>query len=315
MFSKAVRRLLADDDLVGPNQERVHNYLMGRNDNCGHDRAVGDQLAQRCPTLGERLRAEWDFLHSANAELADLGMHQFMELGVGFPVPGWNLHDTVTLSYRGPAEVQPRVVYVAADRLVATHGRAMLVNYALESHERPTDFVVYDAEIAYRTLLDTIRADKVHRCLVRERTDRASEYLRQARADYDALDAAAQFTSGRARLLAAAERVARWEGVPSSVIQAHARLDDTDAAALERALAEHPGFTPLYLDIPAVAERIGVDPATMRSYKSRGMMPPPGMEVSDRPAWEWDVIERWVKDRRGQAWAAGTTADETGRRS
>lgn len=174
---------------------------------------------------------------------------------------------------------------------------------------------VYDAEIAYRTLVDTIRADKVHRRLVRERTDRASEYLRQARADYDALDAAAQFTSGRARLLAAAERVARWEGVPSSVFQAHARLDDTDAAALERALAEHPGFTPLYLDIPAVAERIGVDPATMRSYKSRGMMPPPGMEVSDRPAWEWDVIERWVKDRRGQAWAAGTTADEAGRRS
>lgn len=43
--------------------------------------------------------------------------------------------------------------------------------------------------------------------------------------------------------------------------------------------------TPLYLDIQAVSERIRLEAATVHSCKAWGMMPEPGMVVSDRCAW------------------------------
>ncbi|WP_280264680.1 helix-turn-helix transcriptional regulator [Nocardia wallacei] len=183
---------------------------------------------------------------------------------------------------------------------------------------------VHDAERAYHVLVDTIRAEMVWNRLVRERRERAARYLREARAAYDGLNPREQFEFGHAQLMGAADRVARWEHVRLSDIAAAAQLTERDVEGVQNYLDELPRedfdgrptsyITPLYLDIPAVAERIGVEDATVRSYKTRGMLPVPGLEVSGRSAWEWDVIERWIVQRRGQDWAAGTTADEAGRR-
>ncbi|WP_435592752.1 hypothetical protein [Nocardia sp. bgisy118] len=57
-----------------------------------------------------------------------------------------------------------------------------------------------------------------------------------------------------------------------------------------------------------------MDVATVRSYRHKGMLPEPDMELGDRVGWQWRTIESWIKTRRGQGWAAGTTADESGRR-
>ncbi len=43
-------------------------------------------------------------------------------------------------------------------------------------------------------------------------------------------------------------------------------------------------------------------------------MPEPAPITADKPIWEWRVIEQWHCARRGQGWAAVTTADLTGHR-
>lgn len=59
------------------------------------------------------------------------------------------------------------------------------------------------------------------------------------------------------------------------------------------------------LDSSAVAELIGVKPATIRTYRHRGDMPPPDRTIGRTPVWLRDTIDRWLAERPGQGVGGG----------
>jgi predicted DNA-binding transcriptional regulator AlpA len=61
-----------------------------------------------------------------------------------------------------------------------------------------------------------------------------------------------------------------------------------------------------YLDIPAVAQILGVEPATVSRYKYRDpTFPKPDIVLSGRAGWRRDVIEEWIATRPGQGAGGG----------
>ncbi len=44
-----------------------------------------------------------------------------------------------------------------------------------------------------------------------------------------------------------------------------------------------------------IAERLGVERATVDMWKYRGLLPEPKWTVGGRPAWNWTDIERWAR--------------------
>lgn len=46
-----------------------------------------------------------------------------------------------------------------------------------------------------------------------------------------------------------------------------------------------------------IAELLGIEPATIRSYASRGQMPAPSGKVGRTPYWDKDDIEPWIAER------------------
>ena len=43
-----------------------------------------------------------------------------------------------------------------------------------------------------------------------------------------------------------------------------------------------------------IAERLGVEPQTVHTWRQRGVLPEPRWTVSGKPAWEWAEIEQWA---------------------
>ncbi|MFF0547253.1 helix-turn-helix transcriptional regulator [Nocardia thailandica] len=168
---------------------------------------------------------------------------------------------------------------------------------------------VFDPAATYNVLVDTLRAERVYNRLIRERRERAATLLHKARGPYADLDASAKWrarSSGRGpykNLLLVAMRVGLWHGVDLALVSAESGLDEEEMALVQQWMEEDGTFTPIFLDVNAVAERINVDPATVRSYLNRGRIPPPAPVTLDKPVWEWRVIERWNRSRRGQGWA------------
>ena len=52
------------------------------------------------------------------------------------------------------------------------------------------------------------------------------------------------------------------------------------------------------LDVRAVAELLGVKPASVRQHNFRGTIPAPDYRVSGRPAWKIETITAWMRVRR-----------------
>jgi len=67
----------------------------------------------------------------------------------------------------------------------------------------------------------------------------------------------------------------------------------------------------LYVDLPRIATRLGVNDATARSYRSRGEMPESEVQLGKTPGWTIDTIEAWIARRPG----AGSRTDLKGRTS
>jgi hypothetical protein len=44
-----------------------------------------------------------------------------------------------------------------------------------------------------------------------------------------------------------------------------------------------------------VAERLGVKPQTVHTWRQRRLMPEPRWTVSGQPAWDWAEIEAWAR--------------------
>jgi hypothetical protein len=44
-----------------------------------------------------------------------------------------------------------------------------------------------------------------------------------------------------------------------------------------------------------IADRLGVKPQTVHTWRQRNLMPEPRWSVSGQPAWEWSEIQEWAK--------------------
>ncbi|MEI5101294.1 SAM-dependent methyltransferase [Streptomyces sp. PmtG] len=124
---------------------RVWNYWLGGKDNYQVDRAVGDQVTEMFPGIGEVARADRAFLGRAVAHLvADRDVRQLLDIGTGLPT-GENTHE---VAQRHAPDA--RVVYVDNDPIVLTHAQALLTS----SPEGVTTYIDEDARNA-RSILDT----------------------------------------------------------------------------------------------------------------------------------------------------------------
>jgi hypothetical protein len=102
---------------TGVHSARRYNYWLGGTSNFEADRASGDAIATRFPSVPLSARENRKFLGRAVKYLAtEAGVRQFLDIGTGIPAPG-NTH-----------EVAPdaQVVYVDNDPLVLAHAKALL---------------------------------------------------------------------------------------------------------------------------------------------------------------------------------------------
>ncbi|WP_197281001.1 helix-turn-helix transcriptional regulator [Microbacterium sp. No. 7] len=59
-------------------------------------------------------------------------------------------------------------------------------------------------------------------------------------------------------------------------------------------------MTQHYLSPKEVAERIGVEPETVRTYAARGRMPEPDATIGFIKGWLPETIDEWAASRPGQ---------------
>ncbi|WP_436840298.1 SAM-dependent methyltransferase [Streptomyces flavofungini] len=122
---------------------RVWNYWLGGKDNYAVDRAVGEQVVEMFPGIGEVARADRAFLGRAVAHLVgDAGIRQLLDIGTGLPT-GDNTHEVAQR-----LAPDARVVYVDNDPIVLTHASALLTS----SPEGTTAYIDADARDTERIL-------------------------------------------------------------------------------------------------------------------------------------------------------------------
>lgn len=118
-----------------PHTARIWNYWLGGKDNYEVDRAVGDQIRQLHPGIGDYARADRLFLGRAVRHLvADRGIRQFLDIGTGLPTAD-NTHEVAQR-----IAPESRIVYVDNDPLVLAHARALLTS----TPEGRTDYLDAD---------------------------------------------------------------------------------------------------------------------------------------------------------------------------
>jgi S-adenosyl methyltransferase len=102
---------------------RVYDYWLGGKDNFEPDRAYGDALEARVPSIRLTARMNRLFLGRAVRFLAaEAGLRQFLDIGTGLPTAN-NTHQVA----QGIAPAS-RVVYTDNDPLVLVHARALLTS-------------------------------------------------------------------------------------------------------------------------------------------------------------------------------------------
>lgn len=62
-----------------------------------------------------------------------------------------------------------------------------------------------------------------------------------------------------------------------------------------------------YLDGPALARRLGIEPGTVRKMQQRGVLPKPDLVIAGRPAWHWLTVRSIEQHRRGPGRPATTS--------
>lgn len=99
---------------------RRYDYFLGGKDNFAVDRASGDLIAARFPTIRTAALENRRFMRRAVSTLAKAGIDQFLDIGTGIPTQP-NLHQVAHAV--NPAAT---VVYVDNSPLVLVHARALL---------------------------------------------------------------------------------------------------------------------------------------------------------------------------------------------
>ncbi|GLW34685.1 SAM-dependent methyltransferase [Actinoplanes regularis] len=118
-----------------PHSARLWNYWLGGKDNFASDRAAGDEIARRFPSIVDLAVADRAFLRRVVRHLVEQeGIRQILDIGTGLPT-GDNTHQVAQ-------SIAPdtRIVYVDNDPLVLVHARALLTSTA----EGATDYIEAD---------------------------------------------------------------------------------------------------------------------------------------------------------------------------
>ncbi|MFI1996845.1 SAM-dependent methyltransferase [Actinoplanes sp. NPDC020271] len=110
-------------DWTVPRAGRVYDYLLGGKDHRAPDRAMGQDLLAAFPTARTAAAATRAFLQRAVRILTGEGIHQFLDIGAGIPLPGCT-HEIA----QSIAPVS-RVVYVDIDPVVMQHIQARHVSH------------------------------------------------------------------------------------------------------------------------------------------------------------------------------------------
>jgi S-adenosyl methyltransferase len=127
---------------------RIWNYWLGGKDNYPVDRAVGDQIRQLHPGIGDYARADRVFLQRAVRYLAgEAGIRQFLDIGTGLPTAD-NTHQVAQA-----VAPESRIVYVDNDPLVLVHARALLTS----TPEGACDYIDADMRDPAKILAEAAR--------------------------------------------------------------------------------------------------------------------------------------------------------------
>ncbi|MFJ5926499.1 SAM-dependent methyltransferase [Kitasatospora sp. NPDC092948] len=107
-------------DIHRPHSARVNDYFLGGTTNFEPDRDLAAMLLALLPSAPVAAQANRAFMRRTTRMLAQRGITQFLEVGIGIP-DSPDLHEVAQ-------EVDPacRVVYADNDAIVLTHGQALL---------------------------------------------------------------------------------------------------------------------------------------------------------------------------------------------
>jgi len=106
-----------------PHSARLWNYWLGGKDNYASDRAAGDEIARRFPSIIDLAKADRAFLQRVVRYLvAEQGIRQILDIGTGLPTAD-NTHQVAQ-----SIAPESRIVYVDNDPLVLVHARALLTS-------------------------------------------------------------------------------------------------------------------------------------------------------------------------------------------
>lgn len=64
-------------------------------------------------------------------------------------------------------------------------------------------------------------------------------------------------------------------------------------------------MTTIYLSLADIAARVGVEPSTIRTYRSQGRLPEPDAMTGPTPGWLPATVDAWVKNRPGRGVGGG----------
>jgi hypothetical protein len=118
-----------------PHSARLWNYWLGGKDNFASDRAAGDEIAKRFPSIIDLAVADRAFLRRVVRFFVEQeGIRQILDIGTGLP--------TADNTHQVAQSIAPdtRIVYVDNDPLVLTHARALLTS----TDEGATDYIEAD---------------------------------------------------------------------------------------------------------------------------------------------------------------------------
>lgn len=173
--------------------------------------------------------------------------------------------------------------------------------------DKPVTVVgITDPEAALEDLVDTGRAYRAYERNRSARTTRTFEVLQAAAAT---LTAAEQLPpDSHERYKAVQDAIANRDrmitlAVQDGLVEWHwiAQTAGVDVHQVER-LAAYVQPTPptYYLGLEGFANRLGVTVATIKSYRSRGMLPDPDTTIGGSPGWLLATADAYQDRRRGQ---------------
>jgi hypothetical protein len=110
-------------DVSVPHPSRIWNYWLGGKDHFAADRAAGQAAVLAMPLMPVIARVTRRFAGAAVRELADGGIRQFLDIGMGLPVGDDSTHQVAQRVAPDTA-----VVYVDNDPVAVSHARALLVS-------------------------------------------------------------------------------------------------------------------------------------------------------------------------------------------